>query len=339
VTSTVENTAARYDKDREWLLPQGVVARQLATHELAPRPKRKARAAAFDELSGNTTLGVHLSEIAPGGQKLGHRHVDEAVIYIVTGRGWSELRQDDEKPDQRVEWQAGDLISIPANAWHKHYNADPDNPTLQLAFKNTRLLRKLFGSRGFVYANNFRFDDRYADEDDYWTLRERAEDGVIRTNVIRDCLAEELPELPEKAGAGRGVSLQQYEMGGHLMLDVALIEVVRRGYIRPRKLLAEEALYVLSGRGRTHLWQEGGGVKTLKWRAGDLICPPLGVWQEHLTEGHDPARFLLVRNNFIQLALGTGRGLFDTVLPDRFPDVLEPIAEPALSAAEISREP
>ena len=63
------------------------------------------------------------------------------------------------------------MVVIPANAWHKHYNADPDRPASQLAFKNTRLLRKLFHSRDFVYANDFRFHDRYDDEPDYWTSR------------------------------------------------------------------------------------------------------------------------------------------------------------------------
>lgn len=320
--TTVDTPAGmRYDEERQWLLPQGVVARSLATHPLVPRPKRDARAAAFDDLAGNTTLGAHLSEIAPGSFKRGHRHVDEAVIYIVEGKGWSELRQSDDLPDQRVEWQTGDLVAIPANAWHKHYNADPDNPTRQLAFKNTRLLRRLFGSRDFVYANDFRFGDRYADESDYWTLREPTEDGRLRVNVIKDCASEPLAEAPH---AGRGVSLQEYLMGGHLMLDVAIVEVVRRGHIRPHRHLAEEAIFVLSGRGRTHLWQEHGPQRTIKWRAGDMLCPPLNVWHTHETEGHDPARFLVVRNNFLEVALKGRRSLFDTEVPDRFPDVVEP---------------
>ena len=33
-------------------------------------------------------------------------------------------------PDQRVEWQAGDIVTIPSNAWHKHYNASADEPAL-----------------------------------------------------------------------------------------------------------------------------------------------------------------------------------------------------------------
>ena len=311
----------RYDEARQFLLVTGVVARQMATHPLAPRPKRDSRAAAFDELAGNTTLGIHMSEIAAGGFKRGHRHVDEAVMYIVTGRGYSEMRQSDEKEDQRVDWKAGDLVSIPANAWHKHYNLDPDNPCRQLAFKNTRLLRRLFGSRDFVYANDFRFHDRYDDEDDYWEVKEPLADGRVRTNIIAACVDQPLPNDPN---AGEGVSQQRYTMGGHLMLNVALVEIAPGGHFRAHKRLAEEALFVLSGSGRTHMWTEGGREETVRWRAGDLISPPFNVWRQHVAEGDEPARFLLVSNDFVERALGIDGGNLDTVLPDRFPAVAEP---------------
>lgn len=323
----------RYDQRRQWLLPQGVVARNLAEHQLFPRPKRDSRAAAFDELAGNTTLGVHLSQIAPGGTKRGHRHVDEAVIYIITGHGWSEMKQSDDRDVQRVEWQAGDLIAIPANAWHQHFNADQDAPTLQLAFKNTRLLRRLFGSRDFVYASEARLTKRYNDEDDYWSRRLDV-DGVVEANVLHDLLSEPLKDAPD---IGRFAFRQRYQMGGHLMLDVSLVEALRRGHIRAHAPLAEEAMYILSGRGRTILWDDEGNEVTFRWRAGDLICPPLGVWRQHITEGHDPTRYLLVRNDFLHVALGSPRGALGTHVPARFPSLIEPDYEEA-SATEIDVE-
>jgi quercetin dioxygenase-like cupin family protein len=294
----------RYDADRQWLLVGGLVARQLADHVLAPRPKRDSRAAAFDELAGNTTLGVHLSEIAPGGRKRGHRHLDEAVIYVVSGMGWSELRQDDARPLQRIDWRAGSLLSIPVNAWHQHFNADPGSPCRQLAFKNTRLLRRLFGSREFVYANDFRFGDRYADEENYWTRREEDEGGQVRTNVILDCLDEVLRPAPE---AGTGVTLQRYAMGGHLMLEVSLVEIDPAGRVAAHQHAAEESIHILSGSGRTRIWHGSGEPEEIEWRAGDLLSPPFNTPREHLADGSMPARSLSVRNVFLDLALGRGR--------------------------------
>lgn len=323
---TTENTppvpkGMRYDERRQWLLPQGLVARDLATHPLFPRTKRNSEAAAFDELSGNTTLGIHLSQIAPGGMKPGHRHLDEAVFYIVTGHGWSELKQADDAPVQRIDWKAGDMLSIPANAWHQHFNGDPDAPTLQLAFKNTRLLRRLFGSRDFVYANDFKFDDRYADEVDYWTSRRMADDGVMEVNCLPDVVSEPLPEVPD---AGRFVSMQRYRMGGHLMLEVALVELGRKGHVKAHRHLVEEGLLAISGHFRTLVWHEDGREELIEWGEGDLFCPPLNTWHQHFARGHEPVRYVAVRNTFITRALGLDPTAFGTVMPDRFPEVLEP---------------
>lgn len=320
-----------YDEARQFLIVEGVIARGIPTFPLAARPKRNARAAAFDSLGGNTTLGIHLSEVPPGGEKQGHRHLDEATFYIVAGHGWSELRQADEKPDQRIDWEAGDIVVIPANAWHKHYNADPDRPALQLAFKNTRLLRKLFHSREFVYQNGFRFHERYDDEADYWTRREDGNHGKVKINTIKNVVAEALEAEP---AAGTGVSTRRYAMGGHRTLDHALVEIAVGGQVREHRHLAEEAMLILQGTGRTRLRSDDGRHATVEWSAGDLISPPLQVWREHTQTGTEPVRYFLVKNNFIERALGVkGNRSLDGVFPDRYPSVLEADRSAFLEAA------
>jgi quercetin dioxygenase-like cupin family protein len=310
-----------YDADRQFLIVEGVVARDIPTFPLAARPKRRARAAAFDALAGNTTLGIHVSEVPPGGDKDGHRHLDEATFYIVAGRGWSELRQADDKPDQRVEWRAGDVVVIPANAWHKHHNADLERPALQLAFKNTRLLRKLFHSREFVYQNDFRFHDRYDDEPDYWTSREPGNHGKVRVNVIPAVADEPVEADP---AAGEGVAIRRYSMGGHRMLSHALFEIGPGGHVREHRHLAEEAMYVLRGRGRTLLRSDDGRAAQVGWQAGDLLSPPFGLWRRHEQQGDEPVRYLSVRNDFIERALGIkGNVSLDAGFPDRWPAVME----------------
>jgi quercetin dioxygenase-like cupin family protein len=314
-------TGGYYDEARQFLIVEGVIARDIPHFPLAPRPKRAARAVSFDSLGGNTTLGIHMSEVPPGGEKAGHRHLDEATFYIVAGRGWTELRQSDDRPDQRVDWQAGDVVVIPSNAWHKHYNADPDQPALQLAFKNTRLLRKLFHSREFVYQNAFRFHDRYDDEDDYWTRRDPGNYGKLRANLVPNVAAEPLEEDP---ASGEGVSIRRFSMGGHRTLDHLVIEVAPGGYVRAHRHVAEEAMLILTGSGRTHLWTEDGREVSFGWSAGDLIAPPFGLWRQHLVEGDEPARYLLVRNSFIERALGIkGNVSLDGRLPERYPAIVE----------------
>lgn len=311
-----------YDTERQFLIVEGVIARGIPTFPLAPRPKRRSRAATFDSLGGNTTLGIHLSEVPPGKAKPGHRHLDEATFYIVSGRGWSEVRQSDDAPMERVDWKAGDVMTIPSNAWHQHFNASEEEPILHIAFKNTRLLRRLFNSRDFVYKNDYRFDDRYADEPDFWTTR--VDDGRRSiAPIIPDVIAESVVPDPE---AGTGVGIREFHMGGHLMVDHALVEIAPSGAIRGHRHLAEEAMLVLQGSGRTRLWSDDGRESVVDWTAGDLLSPPFQVWRSHHNTGAEPVRFLRFQNNFIELALGVrGRSisLDGAGLPDRFPSVLE----------------
>ncbi len=331
-----EGSGAYYDEARQFLIIEGVIARDVASFPLAPRPKRRSRAAAFDALGGNTTLGIHLSEVPPGGEKQGHRHLDEATFYIVDGRGWTELRQDDRAPVQRVDWEAGDVVVIPANAWHQHFNADPDRPARQLAFKNTRLLRKLFHSREFVYANDVRFADRYADEPDYWTRRETTADGRIRVNYLPAVADEAVGPEPE---AGVGVGMARFAMGRHRMLEHALVEVAVGGHVREHRSLAEEAMLILKGSGRTILRADDGRTESVEWRAGDLVVPPFWVWRRHEQLGSEPVRYFLVRNNFIERALGVkGNRSLDGVFPDRFPRIVEVDRTSLEAAAEVAAQ-
>ena len=64
---TDEGRGVHYNAERQFLIVEGVIARDIPSFPLAARPKRKARAVAFDSLAGNTTMGIHVSEVPPGG--------------------------------------------------------------------------------------------------------------------------------------------------------------------------------------------------------------------------------------------------------------------------------
>ena len=79
-------------------------------------------------------------QVIPPGSKSGkHRHLAEECVYVLEGRGY-DLHQDCDveitdtyhwKPQdevKRYEWEAGDVIYIPPNTIHQHFNADPDRP-------------------------------------------------------------------------------------------------------------------------------------------------------------------------------------------------------------------
>jgi quercetin dioxygenase-like cupin family protein len=85
------------------------------------------------------SVDAYMLLIPPGSRSGKHRHLAEECLYVVEGRGY-DLHQDcdveitdtyhwivqDEV--KRYDWEAGDVIYIPPNTVHQHFNADADRP-------------------------------------------------------------------------------------------------------------------------------------------------------------------------------------------------------------------
>jgi quercetin dioxygenase-like cupin family protein len=75
------------------------------------------------------TLHIHLEEYAPGGKSQQHGHVNEAVFYVLDGRGY-EIHD-----GIRYDWKAGDIAIVHNNCVHQHNNADDHKPARALVIK------------------------------------------------------------------------------------------------------------------------------------------------------------------------------------------------------------
>jgi quercetin dioxygenase-like cupin family protein len=101
------------------------------------------------------TVDAYMQIIPPGSRSGKHRHLAEECLYVLEGRGY-DLHQDCDveitdtyhwtpSPEvKRYEWEAGDVIYIPPNTIHQHFNADPDKPVRLISainriFKNSGL--------------------------------------------------------------------------------------------------------------------------------------------------------------------------------------------------------
>ena len=85
------------------------------------------------------TVDAYMQIIPPGSKSGKHRHLAEECLYVLEGKGFDEHQDCDVeitdtyhwKPQdevKRYEWEAGDVIYIPPNTIHQHFNADPDRP-------------------------------------------------------------------------------------------------------------------------------------------------------------------------------------------------------------------
>ncbi len=101
------------------------------------------------------TVDAYMQIIPPGSRSGKHRHLAEECLYVLEGKGY-DLHQDCDveitdtyfwKPQdeiQRFDYEAGDVIYVPPNTIHQHFNADPDRPlrlisTINRIFKHSGL--------------------------------------------------------------------------------------------------------------------------------------------------------------------------------------------------------
>ncbi len=93
------------------------------------------------------SVDAYMQEIAPGSRSGKHRHMADEILYVLEGKGY-DLHWDvdtalettyqwkvADKPS-RWDWEEGDLVWIPPNTVHQHFNADPARPARFISAQN-----------------------------------------------------------------------------------------------------------------------------------------------------------------------------------------------------------
>lgn len=79
------------------------------------------------------------------------------------------------------------------------------------------------------------------------------------------------------------------------MLDAYVLEIGKGGTVKPERHLYEEIVYVLSGRGATTIWNEGGPKRTFEWHEGSMFAIPVNAWHQFFNgQAEETARFYVV---------------------------------------------
>ena len=114
--------------------------------------------------------------------------------------------------------------------------------------------------------------------------------------VISEFSIPNLKELAvgdwQRLGArGTMIALQ----GAEDVSNAYILEMEGGGSVQPERHVYEEIVYVLSGRGATTVWNEGGPKRTFEWHEGSLFAVPLNAWHQFFNARSDaPARFYVV---------------------------------------------
>jgi gentisate 1,2-dioxygenase len=254
-------------------------------------------------------------EAWPGWKLLGHRHLIDAVIYILEGHGYSIIDA------VRYDWEAGDFLCVPTFAWHRHVNLG----TARVAYVagTTTPFSQALGV-------SIHEDERYPE---YWVFAQKSDEA-------RRTLIPGAAEVDDAVPASKSVAEfgRAEELGGHLyeqQVHFAVAEEQRRrqgrvlvkasalqfdrtrmgslAYVVDPRLgfntkvmatlvadippgrrsgahrhLYEEVNYVLAGRGRSVIDD-----RTYEWQAGDALNIPMFAWHQHFNDGDTSARILV----------------------------------------------
>lgn len=121
--------------------------------------------------------------------------------------------------------------------------------------------------------------------------------GLIITDVRGD--------LPMRPWARKGVDGALINLlGGDESMDAYVIDIPPAGHSKPEKYMFEEEIVVLSGRGATTIWLEGGKKQTFEWQEGSVFSPPMNCWRQHFN-GSDgaPVRMMAITSAPVMINL------------------------------------
>ena len=280
-----------------WASSQGIdVIRGFFVDDLYTMPlkwwNRIGGYGAYIMLDGTGYLDdAYVCAIPPGKSLNAQRHMFEALIYVLDGRGATTVWQSS-GPKQSFEWQTGSLFAIPLNARYQHFNGQGDREARLLAVTTAPLIFNLFRSEDFVLNNPYAFTDRFSGEEGYFGGKGVLySDRVVETNFVADATSIE-PVAWTERGKGNATiffEMAQSMMGSHVSrFPVAL-------YKKAHRHGPGAHVFILSGKGYSLLWPEGKERIRVDWTRGSIVVPPEGWFHQHFNSGAEPARYLALK--------------------------------------------
>jgi hypothetical protein len=309
---TLERARYGIDSYQEWLEKEGLpvhegLAIDCTAVETADWPRAGVRAAALHLLGRGDFCNMFLQELRPGTASLPQRHLYEEVIYVIEGRGSTQL----ELPNgerRSFEWGPHSLFAIPLNARYRHFNGSGSERALLVGTTNLPMMLNLFHNEAFVFENGHDFAERLGKQE--WFAGEgvlnlvRQGNDTWETNFVPDLGTVELPSFSDR-GAGGGTLLfllADSSMHAHVS------EMPAGTYKKAHRHIAGYHVMCVGGSGYSLMWHEGEpDFLRIDWKHG-VVFPPAGQqFHQHFTMSEVPARYLATGFGSLRYPFTTAR--------------------------------
>lgn len=236
-----------------------------------------------------------------------HRHSWDAVLFVVSGTGWSEI------DGRRVEWRPWDALHISQWAAHRHGTDDPRGA--QLLSVSSEPVFETLGAAWMLGADEpspiaASGQELAAERTPSDRLRrlagaaQDARDGRIHTDY------EDIPLRPNPKGT-RSKFLVDPSIGSMTSGLTMVMVQLGPGLFQARHRHPGEAyLYVVEGHGHSYFGEDATGGEERSWERGDLLVVDHFIWHQHFNDDPQrPAR--LVRMHLMETMLTTMQALLD----------------------------
>ena len=280
-----------------------------------------------DEPFLTQNLQVHFVEIPAGKSNHGHGHQNEAVFYILAGKGY-EVHD-----DQRYDWEQGDVVIVHTDSVHRHFN--DGNETAKALVMKAKSTWMYFGliqqGRSGPIENEERFGPRQ-EWGEIWT------DGVEeRKKVLKPADA-----VWETTRDGRIRVRCSKDTPDARVFSVDIFEQEIQAGSRSAKHLhmVDEVFYVLSGSGYSLQWEVEAEIAERYYAriakepqrddftAGDTLYIPQNTVHQLFNAGDEPLLLLSSQNRLIKY-LGYDRVAYLEDAPEYQDAAREAVAAPS----------
>ncbi|MFC2059962.1 cupin domain-containing protein [Chloroflexota bacterium] len=301
---------AHYEKTayNKWMEQQEIpIVRGMAVEDVTQVPRAYwsylGGPAAFIHLTGmEGWTGMYVAEIPPGASLNAEKHLYEEDIYILKGRGLTEVGLKENK--QVFEWKEGSLFAPPVNTWYRMINGTQE-PVIFLSITDAPLVMDIFHNSDFIFNCDYEFKDRYGGQEGYFSGEgpkfQVALSNVWVTNFIPDALTA--PLEPQERKVAKGSLTRFYPSGNWLAGHIA--QWPGGGYHKAHHHYGGVIILALNSKGYFLMWPKDVGTKPYQngredvvvkanFGHGTVISPPTGWFHQRFNTGPEAARQLAV---------------------------------------------
>jgi gentisate 1,2-dioxygenase len=261
-------------------------------------PSRRERRGVYVGRDGDRptmNLDATVHEIASGSTTTIHRHSWDAIAFVESGRGWTEV------DGERFEWRPWDTYYLPAWSWHRH-GSDGDTPAVFLTWSVEPMMEQLGAAiveeGGDTPVADLPPPPRPAPDvvgdDPYARRLQRLATqpiGSVGTRLLTRF--EDVRGVVSKRGA-RSLFLVDKAIGYRTAgLSVVMHELAPGRHQSRHRHGGDAFLYVVKGNGYSTI----DDVK-YEWHTGDLIVVDHWVWHQHVnSDASNTARLIRIHNS------------------------------------------